>query len=219
MENRKYKVLRDNVYAGQIVQNLDYQINSDEKNKGIISLRFHHVCRNIIFTIDSENRADDLLFNSPRYPISNVTSAISDEEKVRKMNRLMVESAVNLAPILEYLGYKSKLGYEDILKIRKQLFTNISLINGEYLFNFGKIKSEHLPCISQNLLDCLNSQGVAETKDFKLPSANAYITKEYFEILSSLGDSQLPMTVTNKKGDLFKPDKTVEGKIKKLKHF
>ena len=52
---------------------------------------------------------------------------ISDEEKVRKMNRLMVESAVNLAPILEYLGYKSKLGYEDILKIRKQLFTILDI--------------------------------------------------------------------------------------------
>lgn len=142
MENRKYKVCRDNIYVGEVIRTrCVYRCRttsvSNEK-LGQLDVDNWRSYRNILFVPNEDGLASDLLYKSPNYPILN----ISDDEKYVYFNDriVLVKDAYNLAELLKYFGYKEEFTYEDIVRIRKNFFTRKFVYDNCELFGYKEMK-------------------------------------------------------------------------------
>lgn len=97
----KYKVDRNKIFVGKLIH----------KEKNII-------IRKMLFTINQDNLADDLLYYSPNYKIDGI-----ETEKKHDLN-LIVNSALSLEKILLYLKFNENLKKSDIRKIYKILLSS-----------------------------------------------------------------------------------------------
>ena len=75
--------------------------------------------RSMLFTLDENKHANDLLYNSPHYPILN----ISPHDDCLKSNICIGHDTYEMYKLLKYFGYPEEIGYEDVLKIRNTFFT------------------------------------------------------------------------------------------------
>ena len=108
MENRNYKVNRDNIYVGEVVRTDSiYRYNGDtdffRTKPGMLDTGSWFSYRSMLFVLNEELLSNDLLYQSPNYPILNVTddnTCLSLGEK-----SIVIKDACNLAALLEYFGY------------------------------------------------------------------------------------------------------------------
>lgn len=126
MKNRIFPVKRDEIYAGQVIT--DFELDSDNRE-----FKSFYVCRSILFTIDSDGKAIDLLYSSPSYPIYNV----SDINKCLHSN-IIIKYAKNIGPLLKYFGYDEYLDYKDVLSVRKKIFSKNFAHENSEIFGLSK---------------------------------------------------------------------------------
>lgn len=230
MENRKYKVCRDNIYVGEVIRtSCVYQrdVIGDKKDKmDRLDVYGWRSYRSILFTLTEDNLADDLLYDSPNYPILNISG---DENCMYFDDRItLVKDAYNLSELLRYFGYNEELTYEDIIKIRKKFFSGNFVYDNCKLFGYKESKPEDWTYYkngieitdSKKIKKCilhykrqrlLGHKCFSSIDECKLP-------REYWDIISERRDSTLIefLTYDDVKLDSFAPYKR-EGKIKRLR--
>ncbi len=182
----------------------------------------------MLFVPNKEKLSTDLLYQSPNYPILNIT----DDETClgRGENSIVIHNACNLAALLEYFGYDKDLTFEDIMRIRKTFFTGRFASKNCELFGWKEIKPEEWSYYE-------NGVKITDTKKLKravflekvlslgLGSGSfsgiseSVLPREYFDVLDKLGDNTLIDAIDeHTKMDAFAPHKQ-EGPIKKLTRF
>ena len=219
MENINYKVNRNDIYVGKVIKLSDldsshfhihpngiYTINeglkldlSEESRPQIydkkpmiernIILKKGDLLRRMFFVLDENNHANDLLYNSPHYPVQH----ISPVEDLQTSKIWIDEHAYRLDRILEYFDFPEIMTYEDVLKLQ-QYFANGYCLDNSTLFGLHKcnsdesdiisfddrnIKCVHLKCQNDGVLPwqyydalerCRNQVVEGKEVDFSIPS-------------------------------------------------
>lgn len=245
----KSVINRDSIYVGQVAyingvkehnkQNpckYSYQINEGD----LYALSFAPY-RSILFTPDENKFSIDLLYQSPKYPILNMTDKdYFDELRRDKGNysqngMVVIRDACNLDELLQRFGYDENLTLDDIKKIRQTIF------NKKFLYGncnqFGLMRKltpsktthvsvlgepiTHYPTLVRNKImflffKMLRQEGF-EILNCKSYAENFHMMKFWYAI-RNFGDDEI-LDFLNKGFDInldaFKPTKN-EGKVKKL---
>ena len=136
----KSTVKRDRLYVGELVVPYDYQLNDN----GTVVVYTYESCRNILFSLD-DDMATDVLFESPQYPVVNITNP------TRYIDRgIVVKDAICLDELLKYFGYPEELTEENIKKIRQTFFTGDFCLNNAKLFGYQEVNAEDITFYDEN---------------------------------------------------------------------
>lgn len=232
MENRKYTVKRDDIYVGEVIQTSTiYRYNYPDKYSEVssdkIGVASAYGFRSMLFVPNDDLFAEDLLYASPNYPILNMT----DDDVCLNLgvDAVVLRDTLCLGPLLEYFGYAEQLGYEDVVKIRKQFFDGTFARENAELFGYKPVMAKDLVFYkhgeviedSKKLQKARRQYERAHRGDHrKFRSINdGPLPRVYFDELDGFGDvSFIQAILWHEKCDSFAPDKK-EGKIKKLSRF
>jgi len=229
MENRNYKVNRDNIYVGEVVRSGEiYRWEGDHDflrtKPGQLAVGSWFTYRSMLFVPNEEKLSNDLLYRSPSYPILNIT----DDETCLGLGQesIVIQDACNLAALLEYFGYSKDLSFEDIMRIRKTFFTGRFAKDNCELFGWEEIKPEDWTYYK-------NGVEVTDPKELKRRIAQkrksghraftcffeSVLPREYWDVLDKMGDNNLKYAIEwHRKMNAFAPHKQ-EGPVKKLTKF
>lgn len=127
--------------------------------------------RNMLFTLDQEKHADDLLFDTPHYPVLNISS----DEECRKSTILIATATYELYELLKYFGYSEKLGYDDILRIRNTFF------NCDYVLDNSSMYGREETEMYSSPLSVFDSHGYC--RGFNRPIEDSIFPESYFFML------------------------------------
>ncbi|MGI6309564.1 MAG: hypothetical protein ACOXZW_02490 [Bacilli bacterium] len=235
MSKVNYKVCRDNIFVGEVARiNSIYRYEGDRyffrRKLGQLTTDgcFHY--RSMLFVPNDQKLANDLLYESPNYPILNVT----DDETCLNISSdsIVIKDACNLAQLLEYFDYNKELTFKDLVAIRKKFFTGRFGKDNCELFGW----KEHQP---EDATYYENGQEITDPRKLKrrIEEARALqraghrsfsgvsehvLPREYWDVLDSMGNNALSDVlicfVEGKKMNAFTPHKQ-EGPIKKLSRF
>lgn len=232
MENRKYKVNRDNIYVGEVVRTdkiYRYEGETDffRIKSGQLNTGSWFSYRSMLFVPNEETLSSDLLYQSPSYPILNVTD---DDTCLGLGERSMViKDACNLATLLEYFGYSKDLTFEDIMRIRKTFFTGRFAMDNCELFGWKEYQPEDCR-YSENGVEITDPKKlkkiIAREKRAQRAGQRAFsgiyesvLPEEYWHVLDKMGDNTLMHAIQwHEKMNAFAPHKQ-EGPIRKLTRF
>lgn len=161
MRSKEYKVKRDDVYVGSVIKTGDIYrwtgtMDHHHTKHGQLYAPFYKHYRSMLFVPDDNNRANDLLYRSKRYPVLNIT----DDETCLNAGKdsVVIQNATNISELLKYYGYDEILTYEDILEIRKYFFTGHFVKENEELFVKGaEYKAKY--ALPSQYFDILKSMG------------------------------------------------------------
>lgn len=227
MENRCYKVCRDDIFVGSVVRTDGIYFYGESKNNSKLSTGSWIDYRSMLFVLDEKRLSNDLLYQSPSYPILNVT----DNETCLNLSRdiVVIKNACNLAPLLEYFGYKKELTFDDIMRIRKTFFTGKFAQDNCELFGMKEVMAKDLTYYEGGK-EVTNLKRILRMMQYRFDQlaghrmfgsiSESQLPAEYWTILDSLGDNTL-MDVLHgwdEKMNAFVPRKE-EGPIKKLTRF
>lgn len=217
MQNKKYKVYRENVYVGKL--GIANYINCFSNKKIIYSWE---PLRNILFS-RFFNKGEDLLYNTVSCPIVDC----SDNNYVGE--NLLIKDYINLGLLLEYFGYAKELGIDEIIKIRQTLFDGNFAKEHCADFGYREVTADKMKFYYDGKLVTDSEQLEQQRKDFVdkqklgrrifVPDGESVISN-YFDLLNDFGDNQyvnLGFPCMMKK-DGFKPNE-LEGPVKKLCRF
>ncbi len=232
MENKKYKVNRDNIYVGEVVRTdriYRYEGDTDffRTKPGQLDTESWFSYRSMLFIPNEEKLSNDLLYQSPSYPILNIT----DDETCLSLGEksIVIKDACNLAALLEYFGYSKDLTFEDIMRIRKTFFTGRFAMDNCELFGWKESKPEDYTYYK-------NGVEVTDPKELKRRIAQerrsqqaghrsftgvseSVLPREYWDVLDKMGDNNLMHAIEwHEKMNAFAPHKQ-EGPVKKLTRF
>lgn len=234
MQNRNYKVNRDDIYVGEVVRtNRIYRYDGDTNlfltKPGQLTTSSWFSYRSMLFVPNEEKRTDDLLYQSPvqPYPILNVT----DDNTCLNLGEesIVIKDAYNLAALLEYFGYGKSLTYEDIVNIRKTFFTGRFAKDNCELFGFKETMAEDVtfyindtevtdPKQLEELREEFRARQKAGHRSFSGIGENV-LPREYWDVLDNRGDNTLSEAIEwHEKMNAFAPHKE-EGPIRKLSRF
>lgn len=230
MKNGKYKVCRDKIYVGEVIKTKCVyhpgRIGILKQKTEKLEVDHWRGYRSILFTLTEDNLANDLLYNSPNYPILN----ISDNKKCMDFDDhiILVKDAYNLSELLRYFGYNKELTYKNIIKIRKTFFSRKFVYDNCELFGYKESNPENWTyykygieitdpkkikkCIAYyKRKQLLGHRSFSSTPKNELP-------RECWDALIERRDSTLLefLSCDHGKLDIFAPHKH-EGKIKKLR--
>lgn len=196
MLNRKYKIKRNSIYVGAVVKT-DRIYRNDEKDPqaGLLDTGAWEHLRTILFTLDNNMFANDLLYQTKAYPVLNITS---DDICLRlDDDSILIKEVCNLDGLLEYFGYAEELNYKDIVSIRKIFFDGKFAKNYCELFGYKRFKNNN------TVIYQYNEEGI--------------LSDEYWMALNDLGNSSIKDVLGHysQRVNAFKPHKE-EGKVKKL---
>ncbi len=229
MENGKYTVNRDNIYVGKVVRT--DRIYRHEGNAVFFHSKFGQLetgnwlsYRSMLFVPNEKKFSNDLLYQSPSYPILNIT----DDETCLNLGEksVVIKEACNLALLLEYFGYDKILNFEDILRIRKNFFNGKFAMDNCELFGYKETKPEDLTYYKNGIeiTDPRELKGVI-TQERKSQQAGhrsftgvseGILPREYWDVLNEMGDNDFMHAIEwHEKINAFAPHKQ-EGPIKKL---
>lgn len=231
MENRKYKVSRDNIFVGKVVKigriyRYKRETDSFHTKPDQLYTRSWFPYRSMLFVPNEEKLSNDLLYKTPSYPILNVT----DDETYLDLEEesIVIKDACNLAELLEYFGYNKNLTYEDIMRIRKTFFTGRFAKNNCELFGWKEIKPEDWWKYDNEIIDSkkLKTRRALEGIYHRLAGHRAFkhvdesvLPPEYWAFLDKMGDNDLIYAIKwHEKMNAFTPHKQ-EGPVKKLTRF
>ena len=165
MERKNYLIDRNNIYVGKVCyinpKNICFDddfsfmlnnsllstedINSNYDNKTFMLDKGKKYIfydnkplfqRTILFTLDDNNHSDDLLYNSPHYPIFNIS--LNNDCLYFKISIL---EAYELGKILEFFDFPKQLTYEDVLRVRNLLFSCDFVLNNCKIFGKEETKA------------------------------------------------------------------------------
>ncbi len=194
----------DNIYVGELVKaNRIYRWYHESKNKSeIISnspweVEKYKKLRNILFSLTDDKLSNDLFYDSPNYPILN----ISDYNTISKLNNniILVKDATNLKKLLEYFGYKNDLTEEDLIKIKNTLFKPTFILDLSLLFGYIEVEDTN----NFDIKDIYTNRLFKNINKSMLP-------KEYFLSLINFKDYKKD----GLKYDTFKPKESIKKLIK-----
>ena len=196
LEGRPYLFKRD-------VAQLDYGYAS-----GSIGALFQ---RTMLFILDENNHANDLLYDSPHYPIFN----ISPNEDCLNSTICVLHRTYQIGKILSYFGYPEQLNYKDIVRIRKHLFNCDFVLDNCELF--GRYETDP----HETSYEDYDSKGNHRT--FNLVKEDSPLSHRYFDCIICNRDQfhreELiqtdPKKYTGVVEDAFLPNQR-EGKIRSL---
>ncbi len=184
MKNVKYTVNINNIYVGTVIkadmENL-FRINNGlklPKNlSGELGIESEKKLRNILFIPDENNYSNDLLYDTPNYPILNVT----DDEKIMQLlgKQILISDICNLAKLLKHFDYCESLNYEDLVRIRNIFFTGEFAINHCYLFGYNEIKDKD----KSNKTNTLEVTDNSDKKRFFKENGKGILPIKYWEAL------------------------------------
>ena len=232
MENINYKVNRDDVHVGSVIYtNMSriYRVVDDYRTvnslKGKLTPNAWRTFRNMLFIPTEDKYCDDLLFNSKKYPILNMT----DDDRVLSLegNQILISDACNLALLLQHFDYADKLGYKDLLRIRNTFFTGRFAMDNCELFGFTELfEDKDSVCIDGRILDFEQLSRLESLFCFnELSSKRSFVSNgknvlpyEYWHALDSRGDQATVNLLTHEiiRRDMFEPP-FEEGPVKTLK--
>lgn len=219
---KKYKVSRDNIYVGEVVRTdriYRYEGNTDffRTKPGQLMTGSYLPYRSMLFVPNEKKLANDLLYQSPSYPILNVT----DDETCLSLGEknIVIIDAYNLAALLEYFGYNKELTFEDIMRIINTFFTGRFGMDNSKLFGMEEFIPDNFKPHIKN-----------PDERYELYKKSLYLGSERH--FGSIPENQLPrelMDVLDERGKgsryyllgvkaAFKPSKE-EGPIKKLSRY
>lgn len=141
MRKSNYVICRDDLYIGTVIKTNKRNIITDNKT-GKLKIFSFEKYRSILFTPNEFGLAEDLIYNSPEYPIQNITDSrlfFSYKNEIT-----LIYDAYNLSKLLEYLGYNLYLTHKDIIRIRKTLFNGKFTIQNPDIFEEQEIIFENL---------------------------------------------------------------------------
>lgn len=202
MINKMYRISRDDIYVGQVVKgeglvrnHLDHDYLGIKAGElGVIQPR---ALRSILFSPSRENFAVDLLYDSPLYPVLNMTN---DEVCMAYYkDSILVDRAVNLGEILAYYKFEQNLVFEEVQQIRRAFFGG----------GFAQLYEKDFDITGKEY-----GRHTASRADYKY-----LLSQDDYLAVRDLSDAPLPEVFLNPslKADAFKPERKVEGKIKTLK--
>lgn len=113
MKNKDYIVRRNEIYAGQVV----VADGVFDKN-GFFNVWSYRPLRSILFVLDENGYANDLLYDANHYPVSGITLSCDtnlDESKI------VVAASIKLDKLLSFFEYDDILDYDQIKDIRKMI--------------------------------------------------------------------------------------------------
>ena len=153
MKNGRYLINRDDVYVGRLI---DTTCVCKESDCETLCPGPYREQRTMLFVINEDKLADDLLYDSANYPILNVTSKndlLSNQVKT-KHGFLVIEKAYNLGKLLEFYGYGETLNMIDIINIRRTIFSRNFAYEHCNDFGFYKLDSDlgYASCDTRNPL-------------------------------------------------------------------
>ena len=177
----KNTIKRDKLYVGELVIPYEYRL----KNDGKILVYTYELCRNILFSLDSD-MATDVLFEVPQYPIVNIT----DQSKC-EIGKMAIKDAICLDELLKYFGYPEELTEEDIHRVRQTFFTGEFCLNHAELFGYKEIKIEDIPFYDENKQEITDPIFLEEKRAFyrsigyrmMVPAGNGVLSSEYYHLL------------------------------------
>lgn len=232
MENKNYKVCRDNIYVGEVVRaNEIYRYEGDtdlfHTKPDRLEINSWFSYRSMLFVPNEQKLSNDLLYRSPSYPILNIT----DDNTCLSLGKgsIVIKDACNLAVLLEYFGYSKELTFEDIVRIRKAFFTGRFAKDNCELFGWKEFMAEDVkfyaygkevtdPKELEKLRKKFRAEQQAGHRSFSGISESV-LPREYFRVLDDRGDNTLMDAIQwHKKMNAFTPSK-VEGPVKKLTRF
>jgi len=116
MENL-YTVKRDDIYVGRVIGEFEIGENSYNLLGKEVKLGAFYKYRSMLFVKNMDNTAEDLLYDSPQYPIYT-----PDNIEACKNSKIIIDQAYNLSRLLRYYKYDEDLTFLDIERIRKRFF-------------------------------------------------------------------------------------------------
>lgn len=129
---KKYIIDRRDVCGGLLLEyfsDLKFEISGengfklsedDLKEQGVSNIKCTggFVCRGLLFSINEEGLSNDLIYNSPEYPIRGI------EPKISLESNYIIEHYVELEELLKFLKFDNNLTQSDLNKIFKLLILN-----------------------------------------------------------------------------------------------
>lgn len=245
----KSVISRNSIYVGQVAYMNDVKEHNKQnsfnctcqRNEEDLYASSFVPYRSILFTPDENKFSTDLLYESPKYPILNVTDKDyfdklrTDKENYSQNGMVAIKDACNLDELLQRFGYDENLSLDEIKKIRQTMF------NSKFLYDncneFGLMKKlppskiTHVSVVNTPITDYptlvrnkikylfakMFRQEGFEMLDCKSYSKNFHMMKFWY-VIRNLGDDEI-LDFFDKGFDInldaFKPAKQ-EGKIKKL---
>lgn len=137
MKNKNYAININNIYLGKVARINRIFVDNKAINK-------YEVYRSIIFTPNKNNQSQDLLYDTPNYPIINIST---NEAMKLNDNTLVVIEAFSLKELLKYYNYNDILTINDIKKIYKFLQL-LNIIEKKKIRSF-KLKKEEVKMIKK----------------------------------------------------------------------
>lgn len=135
MQKNSTGIKRDNMYVGELVMPFEYRTSDNDK----LIVYTYEDYRNILFSLNENMEAYDVLYETPCYPIVNIT-----DDSVCLDSKLVVKDAICLGELLKYFGYPDTLTVEDIYKIRSTFFTGEFCLNNASLFGYQELTAEDM---------------------------------------------------------------------------
>ncbi len=223
MENRKYKVNRDDIYVGEVIRICEinrYEETSDKPWQ--LEVQWWHPYRSMLFVPTEEKLSNDLLYRSPNYPILNLTENIDT-------GSIVIKGACSLAPLLKYFGYNEECSFEDVMRIRNTFFTGRFAKDNCGLFGYKETMADDVTFYA-------NGQAVTDPRELERRKRqfraeqraghrmfsgipDGVLPSEYFDVLDERGDKTFMEAIQGYgKMNAFAPHKQ-EGPVKKLTRF
>lgn len=155
--------------------------------------------RTMLFVLDENSHANDLLYDSPHYPIFN----ISPNNDCLNSQISLLHYTYQLGKVLQYFGYPEQLNYEDILNIRKHLFSSDFVLDNCELF--GRYETEP----NESSYEVYDSKG--NHRAFNREKEDSILSSEYFDCIIFNRDRFTIETIINGKAvgtveDAFLPN-------------
>lgn len=171
--------------------------------------------RTMLFTLDENNHANDLLYDSPHYPIFN----ISPNEDCLDSPIALTNNVYNLYNFLRFMKYtEGELEYKDIQKIREKYFNCDFIIDNHKLFGIEDVDTNI--SLDETVTDSSGKLHIMEFANVEWESFERYlfkmilISKDYFSH-SETATFKSGYQFEGKVIDVFKPCEE-EGPIKSL---
>lgn len=234
MENRKYLVSRNDVYVGEVINTISgiYRLDDDcgffGAKAGELDVSCWSSYRSMLFTLNDEKMSNDLLYNSPSYPVLNFTDdniclGLGDGSTI-------IKGACCLGELLEYFGYDSELSYKDVVSARNTFFTGRFAKDNCELFGWKEFMPEEAtyfedgieitdPKKLKRILARVERDRQRGHRSFMGVSEHV-LSRDYWDVLDKLGDNSVSDILGGwcSKIDSFKPS-VYESHVKKLRRF
>ncbi len=220
MVSPNYQVKRENIFVGKVGK-----ITSPEQiilESGKLKIYQFIPYRSILFSLNENKQADDLLYQSPNYPALNLSS---NEDCLN--SKILIQEGYNLEALLTFFHFPDILTLSEITALRKHFFEGTWGFRNCHLFGYQEILPEDWTYVE-------NGAYVKDEEDLKrLQRKERALQKRGHRVFQKLDNSLLPpemMFLFHELGDhsildvlqgfekcrnAFKPHEE-EGKIKKL---